>query len=144
MPDRTAPMKTILLVEDDPLVIGVFRSVLQSKGYAILEATSPEQALKWRGSSQRIDLIIADVVLPLRSGIHVAFELKKSIPDLRIILTSGYPADMWPDLALLREIPSDAIRVLQKPFLSKELWEKTEELIGIPNSTASQCATWVG
>ena len=133
-------MKTILLVEDDPLVMGVFRSVLQSKGYAILEATSAEQALKWLGNPQRIDLIIADVGLPLRSGIRVALELRKSIPDLRIILTSGYPPDMWPDVALLREVPSDAIRILQKPFLPKELLDKTEELIGIPNSAASQCA----
>ena len=81
MPNGATLMKTILLVEDDPLVMGVFRSVLQSEGYAILEATSPEQALKWRRSSQRIDLIIADVGLPLRSGIQVAFELRKSIPD---------------------------------------------------------------
>jgi CheY-like chemotaxis protein len=133
-------MKTILLVEDDPVVMSVFRSVLQSKGYAILEATSAEQALKWLGNPQRIDLIIADVGLPLRSGIRVALELRKSIPDLRIILTSGYPPDMWPDVALLREVPSDAIRILQKPFLPKELLDKTEELIGIPNSAASQCA----
>jgi len=76
-------MKTILVVEDDPFVLSVFRSVLRPKGYAILEATSAEQALRWCGSPQRIDLIIADVGLPLRSGIQVALELRKSIPDLR-------------------------------------------------------------
>ena len=133
-------MKTILVVEDDPFVLSVFRSVLRPKGYAILEATSAEQALKWYGTPQQIDLIIADVALPLRSGIQVALELRKSVPDLRIILTSGYPLNMWPDVAMLHEVPPDAIRILQKPFLPKELLYKTEELIGNPNSIVADCA----
>jgi hypothetical protein len=70
----------------------------------------------------------------------VALELRKSIPALRIILTSGYPPDMWPDVALLREVPPDAIRILQKPFLPKELLDRTGELIGNPNSTVADCA----
>ena len=138
MPGRAEAMKTILVVEDDPFVLSVFRSVLRPKGYAILEATSAEQALKWYGTPQQIDLIIADVSLPLRSGIQVASELRRWIPGLQIIFTSGYPPDMWPDLAMLHEISGDAIRVLQKPFLPKELLDKIKELIGVSNPITSQ------
>lgn len=139
-------MKTILVVDDDPFVMSVFRSVLKFifKGYAIVEATSAEQALKWCGSPQRIDLIIADVCLPLRSGIQVACQLRTQIPGLQIILTSGYPPDMWPDMALLHDVPSDAIRLLQKPFLPEKLLEKTKELIGPPNPITPQRAVAVG
>lgn len=131
-------MKTILVVEDDPFVLTVFRSILRSKGYAILEATSAEQASKWCGTPQQIDLIITDVALPFRSGIQVASELRRWIPGLQIIFTSGYPPDLWPDLATLHEMPGDAIRVLQKPFLPTELLDKTKELIGVPNPTIFQ------
>jgi len=79
----------------------------------------------------RIDLLIADVTPPC-CGILVAFQLKAWRPDLRTILTSGYPVNMWDEqqAAELSEIPSDSVRVLQKPFLPKDLLRTVDELIG--------------
>jgi CheY-like chemotaxis protein len=137
-------MKTILLVEDDPFVMNVVQSLLGASGYLVLEATSAEQALKWHGRPEHIDLVIADVSLPFRSGIQVASQLRAWLPDLKILLTSGYPPDMWPDAATLREIPAYAVRILQKPSLPKDLLQKTSELIGLPEANSRHGAATVG
>ena len=71
-------------------------------------------------------------------GLRLYRQFCESRASIQIIFTSGYPPDMWPDLATLHEISGDAIRDLQKPFLPKELLDKTKELIGVSNPITSQ------
>jgi DNA-binding response OmpR family regulator len=132
-------VKTVLLLEDDADVMKVLRLVLRRKGYVLFQAMSAEVALGPK-CAKHIDLLIADVSPPCY-GIHVACQLKAWIPDVQIILTSGYPTDMWDEQQRveLSEIPSDSVRVLRKPFLPGELLRMIVERIGpaLEVSTAS-------
>ena len=126
-------MKTILLLEDDPSVMGIFRAVLKGASHTLIEATSAQAAVACGGIGH-IDLLIADVTPPC-SGIHIAFQLRAWMPHLKIILTSGLPPDMWDEQqsAELSELPSDSVRVLQKPFLPKGLLRTVSDLVGPPS-----------
>jgi CheY-like chemotaxis protein len=89
-------LKTILVLEDDAAVMNMFRDILSA--YTIVGATTAEEALyKCVQNGQRPDLMIADVILRVGSGIHAALVLRQVLPELPVILTSGYPKSMWSD-----------------------------------------------
>ena len=83
-------MKTLLVLEDNPSVMMVLRLMLET--YSLIEASNAEQAIRlFTDHGRKIDLLVADVTLPTSSGIQVAMLLHLEIPDLPVILTSGYP-----------------------------------------------------
>jgi CheY-like chemotaxis protein len=124
-------------------VTKVFRLILRPNGYRVLETRTAETAIGI-AYTEHIDLLIADVAPPC-SGIHVACQLKAWMPDLRIILSSGYPPVMWDEqqTAELSELPSDSVRVLRKPFFPTELLRTVEQLIGAAMRIPIAAATWV-
>ena len=128
-------MKTVLVIEDDPAILALFHNVVERDGYAVLDASSAEQAYeRFEENDAQVDLLIADVRLGSSSGIRVALELWSLLPNLRIIISSGYPQSMWPeqDAAELDEYPSDLVAVLQKPFLPAAMLDTVHRLIGWP------------
>jgi two-component system cell cycle sensor histidine kinase/response regulator CckA len=131
-------MKTVLVLEDDRRVLDFLCLVLTSKGYAALDAGTAEEAL-WHAENcgthgTHIDLFIADVVLTVSTGIRVGVQMKRSIPELKVILTSGYP---WSDQnqADLGELAPDSVTILRKPFSPAILLEQVHKLIGPPAET---------
>ena len=88
--------ETILLVEDDPGVRLLTRSVLEQSGYQVLEAPNGIVALKiWEQHQDRIQLLFTDIVMPEGlSGFELAVRLQTRNPRLRVIFTSGYSADI--------------------------------------------------
>jgi len=130
---------TILILEDEPSIMKLTSMILEPLGHTILEAATAEEALQqFEESDGRIDLLIADVTLPVSSGIEVALELRSLLPYLRIILTSGYPPHMWneQDAAELSELPSDSVATLQKPFMPALLLQTVARYVGM-SSTAT-------
>jgi CheY-like chemotaxis protein len=128
---------TILILEDEPSSMDLIRTVLAPLGHTILEATTAEEAfVRFEESDGEIDLLVADVTLPVSSGIRVALELRSLLPYLRIILTSGYPPQMWDeqDVAELSELPSDSLATLQKPWLPALLRQTVTRFIGMPTT----------
>lgn len=128
-------MSTILLVEDEPSILALMSDILEPSGHVLLKASAVEQALQRLGEADaNIDLLIADVNLPVTSGIRVALELRSLLPNLAVILTSGYTPDMWNkhDLAELSELPLDSIAVLQKPFLPGALLQTVSQFVSVP------------
>ena len=128
-------MSTILLVEDEPSILALMSFVLEPSGHVLLKASALEQALqRFDEVDANIDLVIADVKLPGTSGIRVALELRSLLPDLAVILTSGYTPDMWNqnDLTELNQLPSDSIAFLQKPFLPTTLLAMVSRFVSIP------------
>lgn len=112
-------MKTILVLEDEPTLMSLLRGVLGRHGYDILEAASPEAAIQqFKDSGQQIDLLLADVGVPRISGVQVALLLRSERPDLKVILTSGYPPHAWSvrDAAYLHQLGSESVVILPKPF----------------------------
>ena len=75
--------KTVLLVEDEPLMLELLSVQLQREGFTVIEASNGEEALeKARHQNGRIDLLISDYVMPRINGPELAIKLKNySTPD---------------------------------------------------------------
>jgi len=132
-----AAVTTILVLEDEPLLMKLMRSVLDRQGYAVLEAAGAEEAvLQFHDSGRQIDLLIADVGLPGVSGIQVALQLRSEVPDLRVILTSGYPPNAWSlrDSRHLLQLGVDSVSILLKPFGTRILLNTISDLVGAETS----------
>ena len=108
---------TILVVEDEPDVREVVTAELANFGYRVLSASDGPEALKILDSESDIDLLFSDVVMPRgMNGEELAREATRRRPDLKVLLTSGYPP------AELRERQSvGEFRVLQKPYRFEDL-----------------------
>jgi len=134
-------MKTILVVEDEPVVMNVLRRILQQ--YKLVEAVNGADALQcFVEGNQGIDLLIADLTLPQCSGIEVALSLRAKLPYLPVILTSGYPATAWceRDSCDLARLGSHSVTILQKPFSAQRLANLVCELIGEPQAEQARAA----
>jgi len=137
-------MHTALLLDDETNLLHVFTLYLERCGYAVLTSASCESAVQqFQRCNGAVDLLIADVVMPVRSGVEVAVQLAQSCPGLRIILMSGYPVEGWSesDRALLEQLRPDSVRVLVKPFSPTTLLHLLAELMGIARSLASSGLT---
>lgn len=134
-------MKTLLVLEDEPLVMSLLRHIL--KEYKIVEATNAEEALRFFHEPDReIDLLLADVTLASDSGVHVALMLRSKKPDLPVILTSGYPVSSWNDrdTADLQRLGSNSLIILQKPNPAGRLLNAVDELFGAEQQQEANAA----
>jgi two-component system cell cycle sensor histidine kinase/response regulator CckA len=133
----------VLLVEDETAVMTVLRFILRRRGYSVWEAVTADQALEaCRAPNGPFDLLIADVNLPLMSGVDVALQLRAWMPKLKVILTSGIPLGFFNDqhAVLFGELPSDSARFLPKPFTPADVLRAVDSLIS-PLPGLSQVAT---
>ena len=118
------------MLEDNPSVMMVLRLMLET--YSLIEASTAEQAIRlFTDHGRKIDLLVADVTLPTSSGIQVALLLRLEIPDLPVILTSGYAVNDWGDgdLADMGRLGTNSVAILTKPFQGKVLSDAVRELI---------------
>ncbi len=122
----------ILLVEDDPRVREMARTVLESCGYTVIEATCPEEALaRLAAQPAPIDLLATDVVMPGMSGPDLAQRLAIHAPELRVLYMSGYT----PDIAVRRGLQAAGVDFLGKPFTPITLAQKVREVLDRRRST---------
>lgn len=134
-------MKTILVLEDELPVLTLLHQVLKHYGYGVCESVNAEDAIRcFLESDRRIDLLLADVTLPKSSGIEVALQLRARAPDLRVILTSGYPTALWKsqDIADLARLGTDSVAILQKPFEPQTLLNRIHDFIGAQTTVAGK------
>ena len=123
--DSTGDRSVVLLVDDDAAVLSSVGRLLESQGFRVLRAQSPEQA---RAASDRepgrIHLLLTDVLLPGTSGPKLAAELVERRPGIRVLLMSGHTEDQLEELEVLR----GAVSFIAKPFSSQALARKIREL----------------
>jgi two-component system, cell cycle sensor histidine kinase and response regulator CckA len=113
--------ESILLVEDDPGILRLGRSMLEKLGYRTLTASSGEEAMRIAAEhTGRIDLLLTDVIMPGMNGKELASWLTALHPGLRVLYMSGYTADVIAQHGVLDE----GIDFLQKPFYLKGLADK--------------------
>jgi PAS domain S-box-containing protein len=112
-PPAAAGHQTILVVEDDPAILQITTRQLESIGYAVLAADSPEGGLRLaRTHDGPIALLMTDVVMPGMNGFELARAVQSVHPDLPCLFMSGYtPADIPDPGASACPGP-----ILQKPF----------------------------
>jgi PAS domain S-box-containing protein len=118
--------ETILLVEDEPGVRRLIRTMLERQGYAVLEAADAEEATSLAGGDGTIDLLLSDVVMPGTSGVDLAQHLLGVRPDLKVLHMSGFA--MAPHGGEL----SPNVGFLQKPFTPDALTRTVRECLDRP------------
>ena len=118
-PTSAAPgSETILVVEDEPEVLRVVQRTLESRGYEVLAASSPVEALALSDAHpRRIDLLVSDVMMPGMNGPDLARRLATTRTDMRIIFMSGFTADLITQQNRL----DTQTNFLSKPFTIGEL-----------------------
>ena len=116
---------TILVVEDEPLILHVVIAALRADGYQVLSAESGPDALALVASSDvRIDLLLTDAMMPGMQGTELAGQLLAGRPDLPVIVMSGYKPGP------VRPIGNGRfIYAMQKPFTPDEVRAKVREAL---------------
>ena len=140
-PVRSGPLprgtETLLVVEDEPSVRHLARSVLDNLGYEVLSALNGQDALhvvrEHKGSPIR--LVITDVIMPLMGGKVMAEWLKATYPDLKILFTSGYTDEAISSHGVLET----GVEFLPKPYTPAGLARKVRRLLD-ENKPVSQPA----
>jgi PAS domain S-box-containing protein len=117
--------ETILVVEDEEPVRRLIGQILESRGYAVLQAASGREALSVCRSDRRIDLVISDVVMPDMRGPDLGKILADLRPDTRVLYMSGYPGQA---IAHRGELP-DGTPFLEKPFTQDVLTRTVRDLL---------------
>jgi two-component system, cell cycle sensor histidine kinase and response regulator CckA len=120
--------ETILLVEDEPVLRELARVILQDYDYRVLEACSGVEAIRvWEEHEGQVDLLLTDMVMPEgMTGRELADELKSRKPDLKVIYTSGYSADVMGQDSPLRDT-----MFLQKPYAPPLLAQTVRECLDL-------------
>jgi signal transduction histidine kinase/ActR/RegA family two-component response regulator len=117
---------TLLLVEDEDGVRELIHEWLAAHGYIVHAAEDGQHALKVAEGIEQVDLLIADVVMPLMGGPALAKRLLQSRADLKVIFVSGYADEAIGDRRMLENGAS----FLQKPFTLEELLKKVRGVLG--------------
>ena len=115
---------TILLVEDEEGLRALNARGLASRGYTVIEASNGVEALeKLEKRGGQVDLVVSDVVMPEMDGPTLFKELRRRIPDVKVIFVSGYAED-----AFEKSLPgNDRPAFLPKPFTLKQLVATVKE-----------------
>jgi CheY-like chemotaxis protein len=118
--------ETILLVEDEEGVRVLARDILARRGYTVLEASMPEEAIAIATTEQRpIHLLLTDVIMPQMRGDKLQVRLRGLHPEMSVLYMSGYPDDALSDHGVL--MPGTLL--LPKPFTPRELLRKVREAL---------------
>jgi PAS domain S-box-containing protein len=133
--------ETIMLVEDEKSVRLAVGLLLQSLGYNVLSAASPDDALRQAaGYRGVIHLLITDVVMPGMNGRDLATRLSEMHPGLVCLYVSGYNADVIAHHGVLYE----GIHFLSKPFARDTLAKKIHEVLRAQRSTEKRIDSATG
>ena len=113
--------ETILVVEDEPLILRMTRDMLELLGYSVLTASDPNEALRLaREHAGPIHLLVTDVVMPEMNGRDLAEQVRRIRPGLGCLFMSGYTADVIGPHGVLQA----GVQFIQKPFVMHTLASK--------------------
>jgi CheY-like chemotaxis protein len=117
----------ILLVEDDPHVRSLARTVLEREGYQVCEASHGPEALRvWAARGGQVDLLLTDMVMPAgMNGTELASELKKQRADLPVVFMSGYS----PEVAGRELAESERGHLIQNPASPRAILEAVRQAL---------------
>lgn len=118
--------RVILVVEDNKHVLKLTSAMVESLGYAVIQAETGEAAIAILKARNDIDLLLSDVMLPGElNGPALAKQAVKLLPNIKVLFNSGYAADYIFQSGLLEE----GAQLLSKPFRKRQLAEKISALL---------------
>jgi two-component system cell cycle sensor histidine kinase/response regulator CckA len=118
--------ETVLLVEDEPMILGLCKTMLEELGYTVLTAKAPSEAIRLAEEhAGDIHLLITDVVMPEMNGRDLAKKILSLYPGLKSLFMSGYTANVIAHRGVLEQ----GIHFMQKPFSMENLSAKVREAL---------------
>lgn len=112
--------KTILIIDDESVIRASTSAMLMDLGYKALLAEDGEQGVEiFKKRCAEIDLVIMDIIMPRMGGIEAFEKIKEIDPDVKVIVTSGFPRDDRFDVF----VEGGAVAVLKKPYRRQTMAE---------------------
>ncbi len=126
--EKTHEKGKILVVDDEEQMRSIIRQMLESAGYDVMEAPDGKVAL-WLFKERPADLIITDIIVPEKEGLETIMELKRELPDVKIIaISGGGQGDAGQYLDMAKKMGANS--TLAKPFEKEELLKAVKDLLG--------------
>ena len=118
--------ETVLLVDDDEMIIDAIQDVLKILGYKVLSALSGKEAIQiYKENKEKIDIVILDMIMPEMGGRDTYYKLKEINPDVKVLLSSGYSLNNH----VAEMLGQGCDGFIQKPFSIRELSQKIREIL---------------
>jgi two-component system cell cycle sensor histidine kinase/response regulator CckA len=117
---------TILVIDDEPIIIDITNKILSSYGYTVFSAKSGQKGLELFFARQnQIDLVILDQNMPDFSGDQVFAKIREIQPDIRIILSSGHSIEAIQKSSSFKNLDG----LVMKPYTPSDLLEKVQKVL---------------
>jgi signal transduction histidine kinase len=116
--------RTVLVVDDEEIIRLMVAEALRDDGYVVLEAADGEAALRLVRSGERIDMLVTDVGLPGLNGRRLADAARELVPELPVLLITGYAGKALEEMDLPR-----GMDVLLKPFAIEGMVARVGEML---------------
>ena len=118
--------ETILLIDDEDMIIDVGKQLLETLGYNVLIAKSGKEALEiYKANKKQIDIVILDMIMPDMGGSETYDKLKKINVGIKVLLSSGYSVEGEATEILNRGCNG----FIQKPFNMKQVSQSIRKIL---------------
>jgi two-component system, cell cycle sensor histidine kinase and response regulator CckA len=126
-------MRTILVVDDEPMALKLVQTILEKRGFQVLVSTSAKKALElFEKDREKIELLISDIVMPEMDGTQLASKLVSVNPDLPVLFMSGFVTEN--EVADTSAIAQFAF--IRKPFRPATLVQAVQKMLTGADQTA--------
>ena len=129
--EERTQLARVLLIDDDPLVLGMLEKLFTRAGYEVAAAADGEDALRLQKENPA-DVVICDILMPKKEGFETITELRESYPDIKIVAISGGGRNE-PQGYLKFAMSFGADRALTKPMDVNALLDIVRELLEGPS-----------
>jgi two-component system, cell cycle sensor histidine kinase and response regulator CckA len=121
--------ETILVVEDEEVLLDLVSTLLISEGFSVLTARDGAEALRiFSARRSEISLVLSDMGLPVHSGWEVYQRMKEIDPNVKVILATGYQSE-----AMKQELLAQGAKdFVSKPYVWDGLVKRIREVIAAP------------
>jgi len=121
--------KTILVVDDEAFLVFFLEKLLVSQNYNVMSAKNGKEAVEiYKANSNKIDLILMDISMPVMNGIDAYRELKKYYKDVTVLFMSGFSEEVLTDI--------EQYYFISKPMEPEELFKTIRIILENTHSTA--------
>ncbi len=118
--------RTILIVDDEEMVLNIEALMLEKMGFKTLKANSSEKAYKlYRDKKDNIDLVVLDMIMPGDNGAVIYKKLKRINSGIRVLISSGF----WKDINVRAILNDGHNSFIQKPFKFAEFNKKIDAIL---------------
>ena len=128
--------KRILVIDDEPTALDLLRRILEMNGYEVLVAANGLEGVELF-RQQPCDLVITDMVMPVKDGLQTILDLRGYVPDLPVIAVSG-GGTISKERYLAVAGYLDKVITVAKPFSIEEITGAVENLLQDQDSESSE------